>query len=243
MSDSAKLALLRDRFMISAKLNCNPKYEKFDEYISCTFEVIREYAKDIMEYLNIPFLEDKSDGEMVTIALQGATLADLMGRIEFPKDRLNQLLFNAHTPSIPRCRLLMDEDAVFPSKQHVSDVGYDLTIIRTYKQLSKKTSLYDTGIKLHIEFGYYVEIVPRSSISKSGYIMSNSIGIIDNTYRGNLLIALTKIDDELPDLQLPFRCAQLIVRKQHYTEFELCNENEFTGSDRGEGGFGSTNEL
>jgi hypothetical protein len=33
--------------------------------------------------------------------------------------------------------------------------------------------------------GYYTEIVPRSSISKFGYILSNNIGIIDNNYRGN----------------------------------------------------------
>ena len=122
----------------------------------------------------------------------------------------------------------------------MSDAGYDLTIISIYKSFSSKTKLYDTGIKLDIPNGYYVEIVPRSSISKSGYILSNNIGIIDQGYKGNLYVALTKIDDEMPDLTLPFKCCQLLIKKQIYANFIETNKL-LEDSNRNIGGFGSTN--
>lgn len=143
--------------------------------------------------------------------------------------------------SIPVIKVLKTcDNAIIPSKTRMSDAGYDLTIISVYKSFSSKTKLYDTGIKLDIPNGYYVEIVPRSSISKSGYILSNNIGIIDQGYKGNLYVALTKIDDEMPDLTLPFKCCQLLIKKQIYANFIETNK-ELDYSNRNIGGFGSTN--
>jgi dUTP pyrophosphatase len=87
--------------------------------------------------------------------------------------------------------------------------------------------------------GLYAEIVPRSSLSKSGYMLANSIGIIDCSYKGNLYIALTKIDNTMPDLTLPFRCCQLIFREQIHVDLEEVTSFEEQTS-RGSGGFGST---
>jgi dUTP pyrophosphatase len=117
-----------------------------------------------------------------------------------------------------------------------------LTIIREHKRLTPDTALYDTGIQLEIPNGYYVEIVPRSSISRSGYILANSVGIIDQGYRGNLYIALTKINENSPDLltelRLPWKCCQMIVRKQVYSR--LVAGKEIEKSSRDTGAFGST---
>jgi len=143
---------------------------------------------------------------------------------------------------IPNCKFFkVDEKAILPSKERASDVGLDLTIISKVKDISKKISMYDTGIIVSPSFGYYTKIVPRSSIIKSGYMLSNSIGIIDNTYRGTLKICLTKIDDSLPDLKLPFKCCQLIIdRSIHYTADEVFSIDELGSTSRGDGGFGST---
>jgi deoxyuridine 5'-triphosphate nucleotidohydrolase len=89
------------------------------------------------------------------------------------------------------------------------------------------------------EEGYYSEIVPRSSISKSGYMLSNSVGIIDQSYRGNIMVSLTKIDSESPDIELPFKCCQLIIRKQYYANMIEVGYS-FDETDRNEGGYGST---
>ena len=121
---------------------------------------------------------------------------------------------------------------------------FAITIIKEYKRLNSDTVLYDTGIKLEIPNGYYVEIVPRSSISKSGYMLANNIGIIDQGYTGNLFVALRKINNDCEDLELPYKCCQIIMKEQLYPKVIVCDDKEnFTKTQetsRGEGGFGST---
>jgi deoxyuridine 5'-triphosphate nucleotidohydrolase len=141
---------------------------------------------------------------------------------------------------LPKCEIFCtDEKAIVPSKSKVSDAGYDLTIIKEHKRLNNKTVMYDTGVKIKVPHGFYAEVVPRSSLSKSGYMLANSIGIIDASYRGNIYIALTKVNHDSPDIQLPFRCCQIIFRKQIHMEMSVVNE-DFAETARGSGGFGST---
>jgi dUTPase len=73
-------------------------------------------------------------------------------------------------------------------------------------------------------------------------MLANSVGIIDQGYRGNLYIALTKIDDSVKDLELPYKCCQMILKKQVYSIIEE-SKNDFSITDRNNGGFGSTNKL
>ena len=115
-----------------------------------------------------------------------------------------------------------------------------MSIIKKVKDINSKTALYDTGIKIQLDFGYYSEIVPRSSIIKSGYILSNNIGIIDNSYRGNLMIALTKIADDAIEIEFPFKCCQLIFKKQVFINLEEVRDRNLDETKRNEGGFGST---
>ena len=143
--------------------------------------------------------------------------------------------------------LVKDENAHFPTKANESDIGFDLVAIKKYKIVRKgdengvgKTVLYDTGLTCIPEKGFYTEILPRSSLCKTGWMLSNSVGIIDPDYRGNLLIALTKIDPNAEDLPLPFCKTQLIVRRAEIAELEQVNIVNSTK--RGEGGFGSTGE-
>ena len=145
---------------------------------------------------------------------------------------------------IPFCNFIKsNEHAVIPYKHRASDIGYDLTIIKKVKDISAKTTMYDTFIRVQPCFGYYTKIVPRSSLSKSGYMLANSIGIIDPSYTASLKIVLTKIDDSLPDLKLPFTCCQLIIDKAIHFEMEQVFESEFIETDRAGGGFGSTTTL
>mgnify|MGYP001413104252 FL=1 len=133
-----------------------------------------------------------------------------------------------------------DPNAVIPKKAGKHEVGFDLTCIKLKKKIGEKTSMFDTGISVQPPNGYYTEIIPRSSIVKTGYILSNNTGIIDPTYRGTLKICLTKIDDTLPDLKLPFVKFQLVLRKFILAEGE--EVFELTETERGEGGFGSTDK-
>lgn len=127
--------------------------------------------------------------------------------------------------------------AVLPKKPSASDVGYDITAIKKIKQVGD-VEFYDTGLKIRPEFGWYAELVPRSSISKSGYMFANSIGIIDRSYVGNIILALIKHDKKMPDLELPYRIAQIIPRP--ITHFDIVEVDNLEETARGNKGFGSS---
>lgn len=129
------------------------------------------------------------------------------------------------------------EDAVFPYKERASDSGYDLTLIDVKKQVGPIT-WYGTGIKVQPPFGYYFDMVPRSSLSKTGYMLANSVGVIDRAYTGEIIVPLIKTWEGAGDLELPFRAVQLIPRTiQH---FQVIEGNVDGDTARGERGFGSS---
>lgn len=140
---------------------------------------------------------------------------------------------------VPICNVtLCHPGAVIPCKTRESDVGYDLTIVEVYKQVNSAVTLYRTGVKIQVDSGYYAEVLPRSSIIKTGYMLANSVGIIDNPYNGEIFIALAKIAPEVEPIELPFRGFQLIFRKQKHVQINMVNDLKETL--RGTGGFGST---
>lgn len=137
---------------------------------------------------------------------------------------------------------------VIPEKAYPSDIGYDLTLIREVKQINDNTVMYDSGIIVIPPNNHYIEIVPRSSLSKFGYMMANSIGIIDPNYRGTLKVVLTKVEPNVDDILVPITRFQIILRK--IEEAETCvvtvddlDGNVINNTDRGSGGFGSTDPI
>jgi deoxyuridine 5'-triphosphate nucleotidohydrolase len=128
-------------------------------------------------------------------------------------------------------------DAVAPSKGSISDSGFDLTLLEPAQRVGPVT-FYKTGIRVQPAFGWYFDVVPRSSISRSGYMLANSVGVIDRGYTGEILVALVKIDPSAPDLQLPARMVQMIPRQ--IIAAQLVEVESFDETVRGSGGFGST---
>ena len=222
-----------------------------NKFPTCYIEIKSQNITDnIVKFLQIPCKTDKNN-----IVYGGINVIDLFGKL-FSNIKQNNLysklkykLFveilnnnkNFHLSTLPKCQVLKSHpDAIIPHKKNLSDVGYDITIISHYKKVNDNTILYDTGLKIFPEFGYYTEIIPRSSLSKSGYIISNSIGIIENSYSGNLYVALTKVEPNASELVLPFRCGQLIFQKQIYLDIEEIQELPNITTSRNDGGFGST---
>lgn len=128
-------------------------------------------------------------------------------------------------------------DAVIPTKANPTDSGYDLTLLEG-KKLSDRITRYDTGIAIEVPEGYYAEVFPRSSFSKSGYMMANSVGIIDNHYRGSILVTVIKVDENAPELQLPSKSFQFILKQYSLSTIE--EVDELSDTDRGDKGFGSS---
>lgn len=136
--------------------------------------------------------------------------------------------------------VISDDRAVTPTKAHSSDIGYDLTVIDVFKKISDRITLFETGIAISPPNGYYLEILPRSSLSKTGYMLANSVGIIDPDYTATLKVALIKVDTDMKDIELPFTRCQLILRKAENANIELVES--LVDTKRGDGGFGSTDK-
>ncbi len=91
---------------------------------------------------------------------------------------------------------LLDDKAQMPTRAHETDTGYDLTFIEV-KKIEGDVIFFKTGISVQPPSGFYFEIAPRSSISKYPLAMANSIGIIDETYTGELLVAVRVLHSNL----------------------------------------------
>lgn len=214
----------------------NNLYETSNDIHMKKNEMIKDIYQDFMEYVGVPYIVDDENRILIKY---GCSSIDFLGFLYNNIDNNIGFVYNNYNSNLPKINVVLtDDDAIRPSKKNWSDVGFDLSIIKKVDDYNSKTALYDTGLKIQVDFGYYVEIVPRSSLSKSGYMMANSIGIIDNSYRGNLMIALTKVCDDAKEIEYPFRCCQMIMRKQVQANLEEVGYVEKTK--RNEGGFGST---
>lgn len=103
-----------------------------------------------------------------------------------------------------------------------------------------QTELIPTGIAIHIEDKHLCGmILPRSGLGhKHGIVLGNLVGLIDSDYQGQLFISIWNRGQTEFILNPLERIAQLVIVPVVQVGFEQVNE--FTQSDRGEGGFGST---
>lgn len=196
---------------------------------------------------------DSDENVVYTLKYKNSNMIDFLGQIYenttdlYINDYLRNFM-NSNNNEFPVLKIIkVDKDAIIPSKTNYSDAGLDLSIIKESKCLNSDTILYDTGIKLEIPNGYYVEIVSRSSISKSGYMLANNIGIIDQGYTGNLYVALRKINKDCENLVFPYKCCQIIMKKQIFPKIIIYDDTiisynieDVNDTSRGKGGFGST---
>ena len=182
-----------------------------------------------------------------TIQLTGLNLIDFLAKLfahcpGYSPYRENYLQLLGYQKRVPVCRFIRtDPKAVSPSKNFASDEGYDLWLISIDKQINSSTIRFETGIRVQPELGYHIEILPRSSLSNSGWMLSNSVGLIDASYSGTLKVCLTKVCSDAQDITLPFKAVQMVLRKSNHFDVEEVEKFD-RETIRGSGGFGSTDK-
>ena len=134
----------------------------------------------------------------------------------------------------------LSEDAVIPSYSKSGDAGMDLTVTREIENTSFSVT-YGFGIALEIPRGYVGLVFPRSSIRNQELILSNSVGVIDSGYRGELQATFKKTNglDSLK-YKVGERAAQIVIMP--YPNIELIEFKDLGNTERGSGGFGSTGQ-
>ena len=134
------------------------------------------------------------------------------------------------------------DNAVVPTYGKPGDAGMDLTAI-SIQVTSDGTECqyieYGTGISLEIPDGYVGLLYPRSSISKTGLILANSVGVVDSGYRGEVKLRFKKFSDSI--YKVGERVAQIMIVPHPTIEF--VEEQFLSETERGTGGFGSTNTI
>ena len=103
-----------------------------------------------------------------------------------------------------------------------------------------ETILIPTGLAIYIsDPAFAATILPRSGLGhKHGLVLGNSVGLIDSDYQGQLMISCFNRGKAAYTVKPGERIAQLVVLPVVRADFALVDE--FTESERGVGGFGST---
>jgi len=132
-------------------------------------------------------------------------------------------------------------NAVVPSYAKEGDAALDLTAVTMVRDPFMNI-VYGTGLSIEIPDGYVGLLYPRSSISKTGLSLANSVGVIDSGYRGEIMLKY-RFNKNLKIAygncpKVGERVGQLMIVP--HPKVELIEVEELSNSDRGSGGFGST---
>lgn len=111
--------------------------------------------------------------------------------------------------------------------------------------LNGQQRLVPTGLFVEVPQGYCFKIYARSGMAhKEGLAPSNCVGIVDSDYRGQIFVSLANHSNTARWIQPNQRIAQMMLEKVidfDWQEVETLDELETT--ERGKGGFGSTNKA
>lgn len=139
----------------------------------------------------------------------------------------------------------LTENAIAPVKAHATDAGFDLTCSSITTEINERGQLiivYHTGLAFEIPEGYFGALVPRSSIANKTLTLTNCIGVIDAGYRGEVMAKMKATTDVIPAVYKEGeRFAQLLILPVPEVQFE--ESTELSESDRGENGYGSTDQT
>lgn len=103
-----------------------------------------------------------------------------------------------------------------------------------------QTVLIPTGLAIYISDPQLAAVIlPRSGLGhKHGIVLGNLVGLIDSDYQGQLLVSCWNRSDTAFTVEVGERIAQLVFVPIVQVAFEQVED--FTESDRGQGGFGHT---
>ena len=141
------------------------------------------------------------------------------------------------------------DDAKLPVKSKKGDLCYDVWAV-SEEEVAPNIWRYGLGFKYEIvrnqemlaagdNINLSIDLRPRSSVWKTGMVLSNCEGTLDEFYRGEAMAVFYHIMPDMPRYKVGERIGQIKLGLTVPMEFEFVDEiNENT--DRGDGGFGST---
>lgn len=134
----------------------------------------------------------------------------------------------------------LDPGLPLPSRAHPGDAGADLYAAEGVELAPGQRAVVGTGVCIALPDGYAAFVHPRSGLAaRHGVTVVNAPGTVDAGYRGEVKVVLMNTDSAQPvTFARGDRIAQLVVQKVERPVF--AEVGALPGSQRGEGGYGST---
>ena len=138
----------------------------------------------------------------------------------------------------------LSDKAIMPIRAHNSDAGLDLTttsITSEINECGQFILVYHSDIAVEIPDGYVGLLFPRSSIAKKSIQFTNAVGVIDSGYRGEIIAKVRNTSgDSIPAVyKVGEKFAQLVI-VPYVSDITISEVSELQESDRGTGGYGSS---
>lgn len=139
--------------------------------------------------------------------------------------------------------------AVKPVRATDGSAGWDLTAasitIADSNCIAPACVVCGTGIAVEIPAGYVGLLFPRSSVVRTGLMLSNCVGVIDSDYRGEILMKFYvnpsmegSLEGDMYHYDVGDRVGQLIILP--YPDIEFSESDTLSETLRGDNGYGST---
>lgn len=133
------------------------------------------------------------------------------------------------------------DDARMPTQAYEDAAAWDVYAVTTTTVNTPEYGYieYGTGLAFEIPTGYVGKLFPRSSVSKTGLILSNCVGIIDPDFRGEVTFRYKWVPGS-KRYNVGDAIGQIRIEKTIPVEWEL--SDTLSDTTRGDNGYGSSDK-
>lgn len=133
-------------------------------------------------------------------------------------------------------RVVLDKDAIMPTRAHATDAGYDLYAREQQVVPAQESACFDIGVHIKIPAGYVGFLKSKSGLNVKHGITSE--GVIDAGYTGSIVVKLYNNSGFDYTVHKGDKISQIVLLPIFTPELEQVDKLEET--ERGAGGFGSS---
>ena len=134
------------------------------------------------------------------------------------------------------------KEAKVPFKTYLKDFCYDC-VATSCEEVAPNVYKYGLGLAFEIDRGDFlkglnmsIDFRPRSSVWKTGMVLSNSVGTVDEDYHSEVSAVFYHVMPNMPKYEVGDKIGQIKIGITHQIDFEIVDEIKYTGR----GGYGST---
>lgn len=194
------------------------------------YQAVVEYFQNQLMLVRNSITAEGLKARLRDVAIEGIKIGFMTAVEEYEKELKPVIYFE-----------LIHENAKVPTYAHETDAGADIYAIEDQEiPAGARGVKVRTGLKMAIPEGWQIAIRPRSGLSaKTNLRISNQIGTIDASYRGEVMVLFDNIGPTSYTIRAGDRIAQCIFEPVTHFNAEVVPTVASIGNDRG-GGFGST---